>query len=381
MQLEFYQYLDRALQHGIVAIATVIQVNGSAPREVGAKMIIEPTGQIMGTIGGGAGEAKVIEAAIALLHRAESSNLSQATSLADSITIDLTGVSQRQTEGVCGGTMQVWIGCWQPSWGRAIAQTLCRRLSHGQSTQLVTPLRANRRPHWSAFRPTEQLTPQLHQPLDQQCNRASALQSKQAPLSFDQNQTPTILEASSEQRWSASDATVSDATFTELIRPDPTLLIVGAGHVGIALAKVANFAGFRIVVQDDRSEMTPPQQSDLTLSDVTFENRAIASVFDDMMAFDELYVALVTRGVPYDIEALSLLFSDAMRLLQQRVRYVGMIGSLKRVRHVFQQLEKAGIASDRLTSVHAPIGLDIGALTPAEIAVSICAELVQVRRA
>lgn len=360
MQLEFYQRVNEALQHGTVAIATVVEINGSVPREIGAKMMIEATGHTTGTIGGGAGEAKVIEVAIALLHDLHSSQHNPENSYdqkiaATSVTIDLTGAKQRQTQGVCGGTMQVWISCWQLTWGQAIAQSLCQRLKEGQTTQLVTPLSVDQTPYLRELNSSR-----IH---------PNALASEDSPDLFSgfQPHFPSLTAA-------------PETDFLELICPNPTLLISGAGHVGIALAEAATFAGFRVMIQDDRPDFAAPHRFHAISPEMTVLNGAIAPVLRDLPQIDELYIALVTRGVAHDLEALECLFSPAMTALRQRIQYVGMIGSRKRVRHVFQQLEQRGVEGDRLRSIYAPIGVDIGALTPTEIAISICAELIQVRR-
>ncbi|MGB3494570.1 MAG: XdhC family protein [Elainellaceae cyanobacterium] len=361
MQLEFYQRVTEALQHGAVAIATIISVNGSVPRETGAKMMIDVTGHTIGTIGGGAGEAKVIEAAIALLKTlnspaADSPHLLHEEAWATSVTIDLTGAKQRQTEGVCGGTMQVWIGCWLPTWAKELVEALCQRLLNRQTTQLITPLSPTQTPYWrSPLRLSEQ----------------DASSQEQAPAQSS--------AASGSDTCRSLSQSHSTAEFLELIRPDPTLLIVGAGHVGIALAEAATFAGFRVMVQDDRPDFAETHRFHAISPDIEVLHGAIAPVLNTLPELDEFYIALVTRGVTHDLDALECLFSAAMAPLQSRIRYIGMIGSRKRVRHVFQQLQQKGLTGDRLDPIHAPIGIEIGALTPAEIAISICAELIQTR--
>jgi xanthine dehydrogenase accessory factor len=156
----------------------------------------------------------------------------------------------------------------------------------------------------------------------------------------------------------------------EPLLPLPTLLIIGAGHIAVPLAKIAKQAGFRVVVQDDRPELATKErfpEASLLLA------LPIASALDTLPQAHQLYIALVTRGIQHDLEALRI-------LLQQLTQYIGMIGSEKRVRTVYQKLEQEGVLPNILKSIYAPIGLDIGALTPEEIAISICAELIKVRR-
>ncbi|MGB7084839.1 MAG: XdhC family protein, partial [Phormidesmis sp.] len=160
--------------------------------------------------------------------------------------------------------------------------------------------------------------------------------------------------------------------FIETIQPPPVLLIIGGGHVAVALAQMADFAGFQIAVQDDRPEFVTPER----FPQARLLSRSIRETVDSLTPHSQLYIALVARGFSQDVEALQTL------LLQRpwAYQYVGAIGSQKRIRSVCQAVQQQGISIDSLPNFHAPIGLDIGALTPQEIAISICAELIKVRR-
>lgn len=283
-------------------LATVIQTKGSVPREVGAKMLICADGRTLGTIGGGAGEAKVIQQARSILE----------TGQKQWVEIDLTGTPQRETQGICGGMMRVWLERWQGDRAISLVYQIIDLLESGQMVSIVTPFDTERSPY-----------------LSEEC---------------------------------------PDQAFIETLQPPPTLLIVGAGHCGIQLAKVANLIGFRVIVQDDRSEWA---NADLYPNAKVF-NSSIEQVVSDLANHVELYAALVTRGYQYDLAALSALLERSLPC-----RYLGMIGSEKRVRQVYQALK---ISGEKVRSIYAPIGLDIGALTPEEIAVSISAELIMVRR-
>lgn len=161
-------------------------------------------------------------------------------------------------------------------------------------------------------------------------------------------------------------------SYVETLQPPPTLLIVGAGHVGIQLAKVAHLIGFQIAVQDDRPEWANaeyyPQASQILVAGI---EAAIAS----LAHHQNLYTALVTRGYTYDLAALQSLLKHPIPCC-----YIGMIDSKKRVHQVYGAIAQAGIPKEKLAAIYGPIGLDIGALTPEEIAVSIGAELTMVRR-
>lgn len=310
MTIDRYQQLAQALEQGPAVLATVVSVKGSTPREVGAKMILCADGRTFNTIGGGAGEAKVIQQAMTVL----------ATGEKQFAWIDLSGAPQRETQGICGGTMQVWLERWSGEAAIALVKQILDLLQSGQTATLVTPFAPEKLPY---------LLPQ-----------AAAI--------------PDLTHA-----------------FIETIQPPPTLLIIGAGHVGEQLAKVASLIGFQIAIQDDRSLWANTER--YPQASIVF-NTSIASTVAQLASCSQLYAALVTRSYHYDLEALEVLLKR-----QPPCLYIGAIGSEKRVRQVYQALETS-IPQSQLRSLYAPIGLDIGAMTPAEIAVSICAELILVCR-
>lgn len=150
------------------------------------------------------------------------------------------------------------------------------------------------------------------------------------------------------------------------------MLVVGAGHVAVALAEIAHQSGFQVIIQDERTEFATsqrfPQAAQLFA-------QPIGETLAYLAPYAVLYVALVTRRYQQDLEALQFLLQQC-----QTYEYIGLIGSEKRIRIVRHTLQKQGVSIKKLEQLYAPIGLDIGALTPEEIAVSICAELIKVRR-
>jgi xanthine dehydrogenase accessory factor len=159
--------------------------------------------------------------------------------------------------------------------------------------------------------------------------------------------------------------------FVEVIAHAPRLIVVGAGHCGQALAQAAALLDFRIVMVDDRREYADPSR---------FADTRVEEVIDAGEDFRDLpetsdkdYVVLVSRSHLTDAAALR-------HLVERPLRYLGMIGSRRRVETVFQDLRSAGVSAEALERVHAPIGIELGAETPAEIAISILAEIVRVRR-
>ena len=157
--------------------------------------------------------------------------------------------------------------------------------------------------------------------------------------------------------------------FVEPILPQPTLYIFGGGHVSMALAHTAHSAGFAIGVIDDRESFANAQRFPMA--------RKIYTSFEE--AFDKLrpnassYLVIVTRGHRDDMRVLAWAVKTA-------ARYIGMIGSKRKVLSVYKALAAEGIPMEQFDRVHAPVGLEIGALTPEEIAISIAAELIAVRR-
>jgi xanthine dehydrogenase accessory factor len=153
------------------------------------------------------------------------------------------------------------------------------------------------------------------------------------------------------------------------LEPDPHLYVLGAGHVGFHLARMAVSAGFHLHVVDDRVKFANPERFPGA--------EVIVEPIPDWLHRVDLpatsYVVVLTRGHVHDL--------DAIRLLAARdLRYLGLIGSRAKVARIQDALIAEGMPVECLERVHAPIGLDIGAVTPAEIAVSILAQLIAVRR-
>jgi xanthine dehydrogenase accessory factor len=157
--------------------------------------------------------------------------------------------------------------------------------------------------------------------------------------------------------------------FVEPILPQPVLYIFGGGHVSSAVARAASAAGFAIAVIDDREVFANAERFPMAGEIHT----SYESAFEKLRPNASSYLLIVTRG-----------HKDDMRVLAWAVRtdarYIGMIGSKRKVLSVYKALEKEGYSTAEFERVHAPVGLDIGALSPEEIAVSIAAELIAVRR-
>ena len=158
--------------------------------------------------------------------------------------------------------------------------------------------------------------------------------------------------------------------FIEPVLPAPSLYIFGGGHVGLNVYRVAHLAGFEVVVVDDRD---------------TFANRErfpdayevhscdMEQLLAQLNPPENAFIVIVTRGHRHDLRVLRWAVGTT-------ARYIGMIGSRRKVLTVYKELQNEGVSAEKLKRVYAPVGLDIGATTPEEIAVAICAELIAIRR-
>ena len=158
--------------------------------------------------------------------------------------------------------------------------------------------------------------------------------------------------------------------FLEPIKPLPSLIIFGGGHISYFLARIGKMVDFRVTIIDDRPEFANPErfpEADETIAE------DMASVMKRLAINSSSYIVIVTRGHMKDEQVLEWAVTTP-------AGYVGMIGSKRKIKTSFAYLETKGITREQLDRVHSPIGLSIGAETPEEIAVAIMAEIIQVRR-
>ena len=158
--------------------------------------------------------------------------------------------------------------------------------------------------------------------------------------------------------------------YIEPIIPDPSLIILGAGHVGKALCQVAKFSGFRVTVVDDRAEhanrAAVRDADDLVVSD--FEH-----TFEQVPLDKKSFIVVATRGHNHDLDAIKA-------ALKTEAQYVGLLGSRRKKALLFRMLEESGFSKDTVSRVIIPVGLPINSVTPEEIAISIMAQIIQFRR-
>ncbi len=246
--------LEMLRKRQAAAIVTVIEARGSTPRGVAARMVVAADATTVGTVGGGAVEARAIEEALAAI--AEGCPREVSYSLVD---------EERGDPGVCGGEMRLFI---------------------------------------------------------------------------------------------------------DVLQPRPTLLIVGGGHVGQAVAEMGAFLGFHVTVMDDRREVVEEKRFPWAEERLAGDP---AELLRDYPLTPTTYVVLVTPHYSLDERLLPVLDGRPLP-------YVGLIGSRRRTALTFKKARERGVSEEFLRRVHTPIGLDIGAETPQELAVSIIAEVIAVQR-
>lgn len=322
------------------AVATVLQADGSTPVIAGAKAVIEADGTIHGTVGGGAVEAEAQRQATLVVRSGKPVVFG----------CDLHGPGVHEPGPICGGSMRLLVAP-SPSASRddyhQAADTLVRR----QRGVWLTTLRQG-----AGLEAKSQFFAEAD------LAKANGLLNIEVLTKCLFKEAPALV-------------TLPDAeqieVFIEPLTPKPALLIVGGGHVGQAVAAQANLLGFEIVVIEDRPEFTDPAifpPGAKTLCGPVAQELAAFAVNSDT------FVVIVTRGHQHD--------SLALRACVHRpAAYLGMIGSRRKVPLVRRQFIENGWATpEEFDRVHAPIGLDIGAVTVPEIATSIMAQIIAVRR-
>lgn len=313
-----------------VVRAVIVRTWGSTPREAGADMVMDIQGGLKGTVGGGCGEAEVYELAQEML---ADNGLSGAL-----LHVDLTEDPEEGGGKVCGGRFDVLLHKLCPQTEGALVSDVLQQVEAGESLEWTTRLGQARPGFWKTGTEKVWFTPQI----------------EVAALSL-----PEVrLEDSEECR------------FVEPVGLARRLVIVGAGHIARPLCTMAAETGYQVVVIDDREEYAQKRYFPAAFRVVSGPYHEVLPPLAKGVLTS---VVLVTRGHKHD--------QDCLRLIAENdLEYVGMIGSQRRVDAVFAELVEEGIRADCLARVCAPVGLEIGAQTPAEIAVSILAQMIRNRR-
>ncbi len=352
-----YQQIKQLIEDGeTLAIATIVSTLGSTPREVGAKMVVTAAGEVLGTVGGGCGEAEVVRQAVQVIR----------TQTPAMVKVELMDDIESNSPAVCGGILNVFVDPWwkDPSavCGQ-LANELLKVQNEGAAAVVATVVKADNCPD---------VTPGEKSFVRDGAVKAGSIRNKELLQAI-------IYEAENRQKREecrqvklalpGSDKTVE--VFFDVVTAIRKVIIVGAGHLAIPLVKFARILGFHITVLDDRvmyaNRERFPDADDVLVGDM-------AETLRGLEITPQTYVVLITRGHQFDEPCLR-------EIIHKPAKYIGMIGSKRRIKACFIRFrDEDGIPEELLKRVYAPIGLDIKAESPEEIALSIIAEMVKVRR-
>ncbi len=347
---DIYSELIKALEKKEkTALATLIARVGSAPRAVGAKYLIKGDGTSVGSIGGGCVEAEVWQEAQKVMEKREGRILH----------FELT--SEQLAEGglICGGNINIFLEPLRDEF-LDIYKEAARVRQKGGAAILATLVSVDDAFYKGAGSKTLLKTSgeKIGSLLDGSELEKKILSESEVIL---KEKRPKVLALSSKNR--------KMEVLLEPIFSEPTVYLFGGGHISEQVAPLAKQVHFKVVVIDDREMFANrsrfPEADEVIVSE--FEK-----CFDQLSIDDSSYIVIVTRGHLYD----GLVLEQAVR---SNARYIGMIGSKKKIRTLYQNLMEKGMKKEVLDQVHAPIGIDINSETPEEIAVSIVAQLIKVR--
>jgi xanthine dehydrogenase accessory factor len=324
-----------------VAWATVIKNSGSTPRQAGSRMVINSHGDIIGSVGGGKLEADTLHLVEDLLPKAGRGVLE----------FQLTGKDASETDMICGGDATILVESILPD-DLEFVREIENEIGQENRTYMITWVQENEATFseshlvggsegWLAGKLDQQITQSLE---------PQTLSSLGQPILFE-------------------DPKKGGRYLIEHFGPQARLILFGGGHVSLEVAWLADRLGFEILVVDDREDFANRERFPMA-------QKALACPMDQAIKQINFgqgsYVVILTRGHMHDMEVLA-------QVLERETTYVGMIGSRRKRTMIFAELKRRGVSQEDLAKVHAPIGIKMPAETPAEIAVSIAAELVSVR--
>jgi len=333
-------------------LATMIRQTGSAPRAAGTKFLIMEDGSFVGTIGGGLLEAQVLEGAKEVLKTRSPLRLN----------FILKGKDVEKTDMLCGGDAEVFLEPISPENLNHlhVFKKVMEVNRRGGSGVVATMVNEDR---WQAG----QIPKMFIAPDGERIGSLLGLKEMESTLKekmaqvLNQRQPDIILCRDDEGK--------ELELFVEPVAAEPIVYVFGGGHVSLQIVPVAAKVGFKVVVVDDR-----PEFADLSNfpDAANVQQYSFEGVLDKFPIDQSSYIVIVTRGHIHDKTVLA-------QSLKTRAKYIGMIGSRRKRNMIYNALLEEGFTQDHLDRVHAPIGLNIGAETPEEIAVSIVAELIKVR--
>ena len=338
-----------------LALATIINRVGSAPREAGAKYLVKKDGKAIGSIGGGCVEADVWQEARKVIEKGEGSILH----------FKLT--SEQLAEGglICGGNIDIFLEPLRED-SLNIYREVLKIKQQGGAGILATVISVDGASHKREgvkvfIKASGEKTGSLFMGEELE---GRILKEAERLLRVKKIEVMTVSSAETAHPWKKLEILL------EPIFSEPTVYIFGAGHISQQLVPLVKKVHFKVVVIDDREIFANrerfPEADEIIVSD--FERSSERITIDNTS-----YIVIVTRGHLYD----GLILEKAVKT---DAHYIGMIGSKKKIQTLYQNLLKKGVPKEALDKVHAPIGLDIHSETPEEIAVSIVAQLILKRR-
>jgi len=338
----------------------LVETRGSTPQKAGAAMVVFEDGSQAGTLGGGCVEAEVKRRALSLV----------AENRPDVCAFQLDSDYGWDDGLICGGRMQVLVEPVLPSSATDYFERLEQSIERGCTEAVVFDSLASGMPAPVSY---------LFDASGQQIAdlRASAVGNalRGVPQSAEQGRTateggpysapPQIVDPLRPLSDRPRAYAAHGVAYLPVL-PRCRLVIVGGGHVGKAVADLAAELEFDVWIVDDRQEFVAESRFPRAQRRIGGQ---IEQVLPELEITPDTYCLIVTRGHSHDQEAL-------FHLADRGARYVGLIGSRRKIKMIFENLAAEGISREALARVHAPLGIDIGSQTVPEIAVSICAELV-----
>jgi xanthine dehydrogenase accessory factor len=329
--MSIFETIGHALAQGKRGvIATIVRRVGATPRDAGAKIFIEEGGKLFGTIGGGCVEAEVWQEAQTILQSGEARLFHYA-------------MDGRQVEDegmICGGNLDIFM---EPVLERyqELYEAIQTAEKRGQRALVVT-----------------RFDGQLY---------TKTLITASGEIVGDKLDPATIAELTG--KLNDKKPSLLKELIIEPVVPLSVVYIYGAGHISQSISKIAKMIGFRVTVIDDRGDFSNrerfPEADEIVVDDFEFVSQHIPRD-------SETYAVIVTRGHKHDAIVLE-------EVLKVPHRYIGMIGSKRKIHIIYEAMKTKGVNEGLLAQVHSPIGIDINAETPEEIALSIVSELVKVR--
>ena len=336
--------LENTIRKGqSVAWTALVETRGSTPQKAGAVMLVFPDGSQAGTLGGGCVEAEVKRRALRLLDAGK----------AELLSFQLDSDYGWDDGLICGGRMRMLVDPVHPGDDLSYFESYMRLLEDGVGCTEAIIIDSEKAggPEAARFLISADGVP---------------VASRPAVASPGQVEIPDQVVAGLRPVVDRPRAYVTDGVSYLPQLERCRLLIVGAGHVGQKVAELADTVDFDVWVVDDREQYCNPER-------FPSAKRLIVAPLDNALSGLDIdsntMCIIVTRGHNHDEEAL-------YHVAETPARYVGMIGSRRKIRLIFEDLLREGVPRDRLERVHAPLGFDIGSQTVPEIAVSIVAELI-----